>query len=228
MTDQLDHALEQFYADISDQPLTATLEDLTMRQLKKQAARRRLLATFGAGTLVVAAAAGTAVVGLATHQGRSAPDFAPQRGLVSRSAVQASSRPAPSLYLTTVTLTGGISGTMSVTSTQCWPGSPAESAPPGAPAHGQAPAVIEAIGTVNGGDYAFIVEQDNRAEPGAAENGWGASLGLARSKIGGLEYEFTGGVTAFDAGHSTTFNIVLTPWQGNGAAVTAVGHIACP
>jgi hypothetical protein len=72
MSDRIDDQLATFYAHISQQPLTATLEDMTMNRFKERAARR-VFATFATGTLVVAVAIAAAVVGLAAHLGRVAP-----------------------------------------------------------------------------------------------------------------------------------------------------------
>jgi hypothetical protein len=230
MTDQIDQGLETFYAHISQQPLSTTLEDMTMNQLKERAVRRRLFATFATGTLIVGVAIAAAVVGLAAHLSRIAP-AAPHGTIAVGPAAQVSSHPTPSVPSTMVTFMGAISGTMSVTSTVCWAGSPAPTAPPGQPAHPQAPAGIEADGLVNGEYHSLIISQFNEADPGALNpsTSTGASFQGA-SKLGG--YGFSGptgvGVTTFIAEHITIFDIVLKPDQGNGAAVNAVGQIVCP
>jgi hypothetical protein len=228
MTDRIGDQLATFYADIAQQRLTATLEDMTMNRFKERAARR-VFATFATGTLVVAAAVAAAVVGLAAHLGRVAPGPAAPHGTNAPGpAAQVSSQPTPSVPSTTVTFTGVVSGTMRVTSTVCWPGSPAGSAPPGKPAPGQIPAGIEADGLINGVFYQFAISQENPAAPGAAFPITEASLN--HSKVAG--YGFSGsigiGVTTFKVGHIAIFDMDLTPNLGNGATVTAVGQIVCP
>jgi hypothetical protein len=230
MSDQIDHELETFYAHISQQPLTTTLENMTMHQLRERAARR-LFATLAAGTLVVAVAIAAAAVGLAAHLGRVTPGPAAPHGTNAPGpAAQVSSQPTPSVPTTTVTFTGALSGTMRVTSTVCSPGIPAASAPPGQSAPGQGPANIEADGLLNGEYYSFMISQDNPAEPGAAVPNDETTASLFKSKLGG--YGFYGpigvGVTTFKAEHTTIFDIVLTPDQGSSAAVRAVGEIVCP
>lgn len=232
MTDRIDDQLATFYADISQQLLTATLEDMTMNRFKERAARR-VFATFATGTLVVAVAIAAAVVGLAAHLGRVAPGPAAPHGTNAPGpAAQVSSQPTPSVPTTTVTFTGAVSGTMRVTSTVCSPGFPAASAPPGQPAPGQVPASIEADGLLNGEYYSLVISQDNPAEPGAAVPNDETTASLFKSKLGG--YGFYGPigveVTTFKAGHIAIFDIVLTPdqGQGNGATVNAVGQIVCP
>ena len=230
MTDRIDHELEAFYALVSQQPLSTTLEGTTMNQLKERAARR-LFATFATGTLVVAVAIAAAVVGLAAHVGRIGPGVtAPHRTVATGPAAQVSSHPTHAAPSSLVTFMGAISGTMSVTSTVCWAGSPAASAPPGQAAHGQTPAGIEADGLLNGEHYSLVISQDNPAEPGAAVPNDETTASLFKSKLGG--YGFSGsigvGVTTFKAGHIAIFNLDLTTDQGNGAPVTAVGQIVCP
>ncbi len=232
MTERIDDQLATFYTDISQQPLTATLEDMTMNRFKKRAARR-VFATFATGTLVVAVALAAAVVGLAAHLGRVAPGSAAPHGTSAPGpATQVSAQPTPSVPATMVTFTGAVSGTMHVTSTVCSPGLPAASAPPGQPAPGQVPASIEADGLLNGEHYSLVISQDNPAEPGAATPGDETTASLFKSKLGG--YGFYGpigvGVTTFKAGRIAIFEIVLTPnqGQGNGAGVDAVGQIVCP
>jgi|SRR5580704_632306 hypothetical protein len=232
MTDRIDDQLATFYADISQQPLTATLNDMTMPQFKERAARR-VFATFAPGTLVVAIAIAAAAVGLAAHLGRVATGpAAPHRTNAPGPAAQGSPQPTPSAPTTTVTFTGAVSGTMRVTSTVCSPGSPAASASPGQPAPGQVPASIEADGLLNGEYYSLVISQDNPAEPGAALPNFQTTASLFKSKLGG--YGFYGPigveVTTFKAGHVAIFDVVLTPdqGQGHGATVKAVGQIRCP
>ena len=76
-----------------------------------------------------------------------------------------------------------------------------------------APAAIDADGTVNGVYYQFVITR----------NGGGS---LAHSKTHAYFFSGSNGVTTFDPGRSTTFNVVLTPAEG--APVTAVGEIVCP
>jgi hypothetical protein len=232
MTDRIDDQLATFYADISQQPLTAALENMTMNRFTERAARRAF-ATLATGTLVVAIAVAVAVVGLAAHLGRIAPgSAAPHGSNAPGPAAQVRSQPTPPLPTTTVTFTGGVSGTMLVTSTVCSPGYPAASAPPGQPAPGQVPASIEADGLLNGEYYSLVVTQDNPAEPGAATPNDETTASLFKSKLGG--YGFSGPigdeVTTFKAGRIAIFDMELTPdqGQGNGAAVEALGQIVCP
>ena len=141
MTDRIDEQLETFYAHIAQQPLTPTLEHMTMHRFKERAARR-LIATFATGALVVAVAIAAAVVGLAAHLGRVTSGHAvPQGTNAPGPAAQVSSQPTPSMPTTTVTFTGAVSGTLRVTSTVCSPGFPAASPSPGQPAPGQVPAL---------------------------------------------------------------------------------------
>jgi hypothetical protein len=230
MTDRIDHELETFYARICQQPLTAALEDMTMHQLRGRAARR-LFATLATGTIVVAVAIAAAGLVLAAHLSRVAPGPAAPHGTNAPGpAAQVSSQPTPSVPSTTVTFTGAVSGTMRMTSTVCSPGFPAASAPPGQPAPGQVPASIEADGLLNGEYYSLVISQDNPAEPGAVVPNDETTASLFKSKLGG--YGFYGpigvGVTTFKAEHTTIFDIVLKPDQGNGATVRAVGQIICP
>src|ERR1017187_4865643 len=95
MPDRIDDQLATFYADISQQLLTATLEDMTMNRFKERAARR-VFATFATGTLVVVVAIAAAVVGLAAHLGRVAPGPAAPHGTNAPGpAAQGSSQPTP-------------------------------------------------------------------------------------------------------------------------------------
>ena len=232
MTDRIDQQLATLYADISQQPLSATLEDMTMIRFKERAARR-VFARFATGTLVVAVAIAAAGVGLAAHLGHVALETAAPHGTNAPGpATQVGSQPTPSVPTTTVTFRGAVSGTMRVTLTTCSPGFPAASAPPGQPAPGQVPASIDADGLVNGEPYSFVISQDNPAEPGAAVRNDETTASLFKSKLGG--YGFYGpigvGVTTFNAGNIAIFDIVLTPdqGQGNGGTVNAVGQIVCP
>jgi hypothetical protein len=224
MTSRLDDQLTTFYADLARQPLTANLEDMTMNRIKKRATWRRVVAATGAGSLVIAAAVATAVVGMATHQGLATP------GTATRPAGGAASQPgkgSASGGSTHVVLTGAVGGTMTVASTECWAGAPAATPSGGAPVPGQVPAGIQATGSISGSVYTLVISKDDWTAPGADPNAE-ASFGLAANKLGRYQYSGTAGVTSFTAGHSTTFDMVMTPVNGNGGTVRAAGEIVCP